>query len=322
MLSVDACPVCGAREFKLLCRDKVDVGRLDMSLPYERRWRKTLQSINVDSADFSVFQCRRCSHGFRTPSYTLEECKNIYNQWGREKNDKKDPVNESKKLAIEKKYINDQLERIRYFLGQKIYGMKVADVGGGDGSYLQSLSADNECYLVEKRYLDLKSEKLKNVRVFQDLEHLPSNYFSLVMLNHVVEHFSLLQESVSAIAGKLMMGGSLYVEVPCELYSAVLSRYCKRGRAASFIGWAPHLQFFTSESLVYLFSRHGLRLKIIDISFRNYWDEKFGIISALFTKVEHVDRSCRYISPLSDFFKPALVFPKVAWYLKNLYLKG
>ncbi|BCB97298.1 hypothetical protein JZK55_22200 [Dissulfurispira thermophila] len=169
---------------------------------------------------------------------------------------------------------------------------KILDVGCGNGSYLLSLKSLGWDARTQLYGIDFPNETLKYLR---DIEHiniiegnffetdLPENFFEVVTLRHVLEHFSAPASTLKKIFNILKHGGVVLINVPNFKSIEALLIFKEKWR---HIDAPRHLFHFSPKVLKRLLTDAGFSIKHMSLK----------IASSPFIKsLEH----CGYHAPKS-----------------------
>jgi len=118
-----------------------------------------------------------------------------------------------------RKYTNHFIKLFRIYEKRNLKGLKILDVGCFNGSFLEPLVNDNECYGVDISEEGLDIAKKKGIKVFKvDLEKgslpFPNNFFDIVVSTHTLEHIFNTDHVLREIWRVLKPKGVFYVVVP------------------------------------------------------------------------------------------------------------
>ena len=133
----------------------------------------------------------------------------------------------------------------------------VVDIGGGSGGKM-ALFKNNNCYLFDFNKSLLKNAEKMGISTIEggiDKLSLINDKPDLVILSHVIEHFTNVDKELKTLKANLKIGSLVYIEVP-----GIDS--LKNGRRGyDFLGdlhW-PHVYYFSVDVLNNLMLRYGFR---------------------------------------------------------------
>lgn len=86
---------------------------------------------------------------------------------------------------------------------------------------------------------------------------LPS--FDFIQCTHVLEHVDDLEQTVSRVRSLLTLQGMVFVEVPLDVAESTLQEWAE-GKVNKIVKVTEHVQFFSRESLIQLFTQNGFSL--------------------------------------------------------------
>ncbi len=200
-----------------------------------------------------------------------------------------------------KKYYKNQREEMSYFLPKKY--TKVLDVGCGEGGFRKNLSHPNEYWGVElvSAVANLASINLDKVITGTYLmaeEHLPEDYFDLVICNDVIEHMTDHDDFLERIKKKMTPDGVLVLSVPNVRYLPnLLSLVLKKDWAYTDEGILDrtHLRFFTQKSLINILKSNGYQIECI-AGINAYKDSGFWLKRiVLFFLIQFLGQDTKYL---------------------------
>ncbi len=210
---------------------------------------KVQKYINISNCfkEMFVCKCKNCDLGYAFPFPQESELKKFYsNYWDTGK-------------LVEKKYDLHQLQvksRFEYLFKYLNKNLKILDVGSGYGFIgdLVCSSVDYEiiydCVEVDLHAVETLKGKKRVNQIYNSIEEVNSKY-DLILLSHILEHFSSPISFINKISSLLKIEGKIFIEVPNSDYL-----FKKKNE--------PHLLFFTPQSLKKLIEKSGF--KICDIS--------------------------------------------------------
>lgn len=193
-----------------------------------------------DRDDVSVLKCTRSGVIFLSRTDHLDishySKKKSFDYWGAQ----------DRKEALKQSLEDDQrrCEQFKYIIANK----KWLDVGTGVGGVLDLLSPFSK--------IAKAVEPQKNVRdfltglgysVYSSIEDAEQNFFDIVTLFHVFEHFKNPIEALKSIREKMVKGAKIIIEVPHA--NDFLISFLDNVEFKSFTFWSEHLILHTRESL-------------------------------------------------------------------------
>ncbi len=179
----------------------------------------------------------------------------------------------------------DRYDLIVKYFNKELKNLKITDVGGGIGGVLKNFDNKmNDLYLVDyfEPYLNhAKKNGIKTIKGgLKEINFQPD----IVILSHVVEHWSNFEEEIKSLISIQKIGTINYIEFP-GVDSLKLGR-----REANIIGdiHVPHVYYFHSDVFENIMNRNGFEKLYIDTQIRSifkYTGEKKGLIN-YFSKVK------------------------------------
>ncbi len=172
------------------------------------------------------------------------------------------------------------IDRLAFFT-KRVKGKKrLLDVGCGTGSFVDwARESDWEALGTETS--DSKKEAIINVDIATESHlELIEETFSLVHLNHVLEHVTSPVRLMQAAARYVVPGGFLCVEVPNEVFSLAAKIKMMTGlRSNSATAYYGHRYFFNKQTLQRLVGNAGLQIVRIRTPYVGY---KLGALHRVF----------------------------------------
>ena len=243
MITFPDCPVCSQMDWETLSQRTYRVSEMpDLSEYMARRYRVLFEIWAPGESKFTVRSqlCRQCGFIVYTPRPTADELDRKYRFLGELGHDTAAlPADAPIELARAKEAFRQMTWGVR--AGKK----RVLDFGGGDGRLIAPLVARGwDCSLV-----DYTPHTIAGVRrlgsTLADLNE--ALRFDLIVCSHVLEHLADPLETVVALRRYLEDSGTLYVEVPMEIWR----------RPPLQEEPVTHVNFFTVDSLRFLLQRCG-----------------------------------------------------------------
>ena len=132
----------------------------------------------------------------------------------------------------------------------------VFDIGGGAGGILDSFRNDARCYLVDYDISFFKKAESMGISTqrggINDLENIIDQP-DLVILSHVLEHFTDVNQKIEDLTSRLRIGALVYIELPG------IDSLCEGRRKHDFLGdiHIPHVFYFSQNVLNNVMRRLG-----------------------------------------------------------------
>lgn len=187
------CPVCRSGEFEVFVRNPRD---------YEYFMSR--------EADASLLVCHHCGSIYQSPWPTLEELDTLYPPDYQNYTRKDVPLLSSLLSYMVQSAVSG-------FVKAHGSDKRILDFGCGDGTFVKALAANGARKVVgfEPNTRDnavVSGDGFEIVRRMEDLES--RGPFSVIRMNHVIEHLSDLDGTMSALSTLLEPGGVLVVQTP------------------------------------------------------------------------------------------------------------
>ncbi len=220
---------------------------------FEKSILKILEKENIN---YQINFCLNCFHIYISSAI---DSKLLYsNEAANIRKDLFKSVNPNKiygyNLAnkFNQKIENVRIERlfndiINYSRNTKYEEINILDYGGDDG------------YIIEKLAINLKKENKKYIYTIYDPQNntkIVKKKYDIVIISHVLEHISNLNEFFSHLNQYIYNNTLLIIEVPDE--RSILFKILTRKR----IYLDYHLNYFTISSLKYFFRKYNIKLDL------------------------------------------------------------
>jgi len=156
-----------------------------------------------------------------------------------------------------------------------IVDKKWLDIGTGLGGLLDYLSSEAlETHAVEPQKFP-RNELIKlGYRVYESIADTPDDYFDVVTLFHVFEHFENPLDTLRDISKKMTPNGKVIIEVPHA--NDFLIRSLDLESFKKFTFWSEHLILHTRQSLFTYLNSCGF----IDIHIQGY--QRYPLANSLY----------------------------------------
>lgn len=220
---------------------------------------------------YEVVTCKKCGFVFASNLPTIKKLEKFYkkNTKYAYKHHQGELPNDAKKLHSE------SFKMVDLYLRKNISDfnrstMKILDIGSATG-YLLNIFKKNgyknllgidpspECGIVAKKIYGIK------VLPFTLSEYKTKEKFDLIILGSVMEHLNDLENNLSKIAYLLKENGIIFVSVPDG------NNFGKIFREPFLEFSLEHINFFTKNSLINLFSKYGLKnIKFSSLALNSY----------------------------------------------------
>ncbi|MBF0301305.1 MAG: class I SAM-dependent methyltransferase, partial [Oligoflexia bacterium] len=142
----------------------------------------------------------------------------------------------------------DELRRSKQFYSI-LQGKVWADIGSGLSGTLRLLKDYAKIsHGVEPQNAPRELiNKIEKIKIFKDINELEDNFYDVITLFHVFEHFSDPISNLITLKKKLAKNGKLIIEVP-HARDALITLY-NNASFRDFTFWSEHLILHTRESL-------------------------------------------------------------------------
>jgi SAM-dependent methyltransferase len=209
-----------------------------------------------DNGTFRVHQCAACRYGVVDPIPSPAELDALYNAPLYFATHMDYDYHTITRAAIDQRVAqNDRLHYPRLAPYVKP-GQTLLEIGPGGGFALKALQRRGlrvtglETSAASCRFA---AEKLEVPMINRGIEGAPADAtYDVVMLNHVLEHFTDLPAGMRTLHRLCAPGGLLYVRVPDH------DSYDRRSYGDSWPAYLPfHISYFSEKSLRRLLASHG-----------------------------------------------------------------
>ena len=201
-----------------------------------------------DRDDVSVYRCERSG------VYVLSSCDHLSNKHYQEKSDFSYWKSGTREAALAATAEDNQRRyaQFKHECENKIW----ADIGTGAGGILDLMINDcKEVFCVEPQTAARTQLLSLNYSCFSTIEELPDNYFDIITLFHVLEHFTQSIHALKFLYQKLKPGGKLLIEVPHA--RDILLEFYQLDAFKAFTFWSEHLILHSKHSLQTFLSHCG-----------------------------------------------------------------
>jgi 2-polyprenyl-3-methyl-5-hydroxy-6-metoxy-1,4-benzoquinol methylase len=230
--SIDACPVCGNRQFNFLLK---------------------ATDFTTTGEQFNITQCANCGLIGTNPRPTRATIGKYYESASYiSHTDGSASVTDRIYRTVRRYSAKSKLDLIRryHFPGT------LMDYGCGTGFFLEAaLKQGWHCSGIEPS-VDARKRVAPQIDVHPNLQTVKSK-FDVITLWHVLEHVHDPNETLQALIQRLSPGGTLFIAVPNpQSYDA---KHYKEYWAGYDV--PRHLWHFTKESMIQLLKHHSLNIQ-------------------------------------------------------------
>lgn len=286
----------------------------------------------------NIHVCENCGFGFAYPFIDEDKLSMFYNKYYTAKGGPH--YSFKKQYALKKKRKFDKYSISKRALAQLMLGSNFIslrkevrsflDIGASDGASfhtLRKLKCTPKCFAIEKGTHEISRLIANDIQVINEYdEHLTlgaryDNYFDLVLMSHVLEHFNAnrIQGILRNIYKILNDRGIFICEVPSEDFK-------ESGENRN--NHAPHLSFFSKQSIDTIFKRLGFEILFVgnvgkpkafnvESTFHRGFLSDFPVLRRFFKSLK---KKYRIIAELDDYFRLYLLVElrKDAKYIRTL----
>jgi SAM-dependent methyltransferase len=234
-----ACPLCGCARARLHVRTHFNL-------------------TGATAGGYRVVECSGCRFRYLYPRPDSEELAGFYQAdypaWSLQVKGEGTAVDREQESVSQRflQIADKRLSLVERFLTRPWTGLRVLDIGCGNGAFLMQLLRRHE---VEAWGTDINAASLAGVGRLEPRLHqvtgklsqapLPTGYFDVITLWHVLEHDGDPVGSLRRVQRWLRPGGLLLAEVPNA--GGLIASLC----GSNWIGWdlPRHLVHFSAASL-------------------------------------------------------------------------
>jgi SAM-dependent methyltransferase len=219
--------------------------------------------VGLESEFSKWVQCKKCGLIYQQPQLSIDELTLLYDRYRDESIRRETPDEYFDRITSYPPEASENYQKVQWIKKhlstalQKQSFRSVFDIGCGGGVFLwtaRKLMNPRKIVGLEptKLLADLSARRLA-VEIFNQLYESPVEKFGkhdLITINQVLEHIKDPKTFVSNLKRNLVQGGMIYIEVPSEKDFGSLPPDHGRFKA-------PHLWYFSENSLVNLFDAAG-----------------------------------------------------------------
>lgn len=243
MLANSPCPVCSGTENVKLTARTFDRREIAFADAYARKRLAVLHDLWFEGRDrISITQvmCATCGFLYYLPRPEIVDVRLKY-EWLRN-------AGEDHGAAHDAAIQNERAVRLYDCVRRtsRVRTREVLDIGGGNGQLMTAFVENgSDCFIV-----DFNERPISGVeRLGATVDAIRAErYFDLIICNHVLEHVADPVEFLRSAAAHLKPAGTLFVEVPMEVWGG------------NYIGREPvtHINWFVRGSLDRCLAEAGL----------------------------------------------------------------
>lgn len=217
-----------------------------------------------EQGDFFVLRCPLCGCGFIWPRPKGKEIVKYYESETYSKNTYKQAL--LRDLRYHPNSITDS-KRIVHRCFKLAKGSKFLDVGAGHGYYSKIAMEIGFCVSAcepnpnaRKVFLQMNGFKPDACIFEEEYAKAKAGNFDVVLLSQVLEHLTDPEQVVQNIHTVLQKNGIAAIGVPH--FGSALSRI--QGKKDMYISPPEHLNFFSKQGLIALFTRNNFKLEYLE----------------------------------------------------------
>ena len=245
MIEDPPCAICASRNWRSISRRRYAKSDVNQLNDYERERYRVLFEVwfpDRKAVTFTSRYCLECGFVAYTPRPTTMDIDAKYRflAYSRLSGNGTDPYSPIEKRRARELYYHASRN------APKRRNLRILDFGGGDGRMVRHFLAEGaECDLVD--FNETTYPCVRRVGATErDLDG--TTYYDLIVCSHVMEHVAEPVSVLSKLARQLKPDGTIYLEVPMEVWS----------RAPLHKEPVTHVNFFTPASCRHLLARAGL----------------------------------------------------------------
>jgi len=174
-----------------------------------------ISKVDREGFEYHLEICRTCGLIKAKNYWDEKNVKDYYTNWYRKKyGGEEDPVifynNQTKTSKRVWDFVNEYTSRLKT-------PYTIVDIGGAAGGVLDSFKSDNDCHLFDYNKKLLNHAKTMGINTIEggiDKLHLIEQKPDLVILSHVLEHFTNVHKELETLIKHLKFGSLVYIELP------------------------------------------------------------------------------------------------------------
>ena len=215
-----------------------------------------ISNVDREGLEYPLMICKSCGLIRAREYWDEKSTDHFYSNWYRKKyGGEENPDKFYKQHLFKSKLLWDFVNEYTSKLNKPI---NIFDIGGGSGSILDLFISENNCYLFDfnKPFLKKANEMgIKTIEGGIDKLNLIKEKPDLVILSHVLEHFTNVHQELETLIKHLKLGSLVYVELPG------IDSLREGRRAYDFLGdiHKPHVFYFSRGVLNNLMERYGFK---------------------------------------------------------------
>lgn len=220
--------------------------------------------------DFSVIECKKCRYGIIDPLPTAEELDRLYNSPQYLSTHMHTSYEELDEQELEKAIQKEGAFHFHYLNKILKQSSNVLEIDPGYGLQLKHLA--NAGYKVKGLETSGNAAHFIKYKLGLSVEHSSlemsedKNIYDVLMMNHVLEHFTDLHHAMKKVKTLLKPGGHLYLRVPNH------DSFDRRKMGNKWPAYLPfHISYFSKKSLKILLAKQNFEI----INIEEYVSDEF-----------------------------------------------
>lgn len=271
--------------------------------------------------DLNIYVCKNCGFGYAYPFINEDKLSMFYDKDYSAKGGPHYSFKRQYALNKKKKFNKffiprralAQLMLASNFISLRKEVKSFLDIGASNGASfhaIRKLDCNPECFAIEKGKYEIKrliADDIHVINKFDEcltLEAKYDNYFDLVLMSHVLEHFNANKiHGILRNIDKILNDQGVFIcEVPSDDF---------REPGENRNNHAPHLSFFSKKSIEIIFNKLGLEISFIGnvgkpkgFNVESFSDSgflsDFPVLRRFFKSLK---KKSRIIAELDDYFR-------------------
>ena len=209
-----------------------------------------------DSKNHKVIRCSKCKHVQLNPVPSMEEDKIFYDNNLQEKNiHYNGSIKENRKKGL-----SDLSRRVEFVSKITPKNGKILEIGSGYGFFLEQMIKKNYDIVgievsKERRVISKKVTKAKVLDVNIMSDEINLGKFHSIVLFHVLEHISNLEQFLQNMRQMLYQNGNVVIEVPnFDDYQIPINYEYKEWNLQR-----AHIHYFNPKTIKFILQKNGFK---------------------------------------------------------------
>lgn len=244
MIAINKCKICQCKDLLSLKSYRIPT----------KNFSDLKAAIGDRVVDIRLVICRCCGFVFYDHILSPEEMERLYISEERGEREKKETP---RAQELNKRALRFMQNNVSLNSG------KIIDIGAGDFSLLEGVGRMYKQAELHAINVSYKEDFFEGIKVHhQMLENFQTDdFFDVIILSHIMEHIATFSDFLSALKRICHERTLLYVEVPYQLGVTLFLR-------RNF--HTQHINYFSPESLRYLFEENGFLLQNLEFDRSGY----------------------------------------------------